>query len=73
MRADDHFGEGCTGRPVRPPLKFGGGVNAQEQRAAFNAMSECEQATGKTAEQLRADHQEQRARVLARYGLQEAA
>jgi hypothetical protein len=47
--------------------------NCQRQREALAQMSECELITGKTAEQLRAIQQEQRARVLKRYGIQEAA
>lgn len=51
-----------TGYPHRP----GVGRLTPEQRKALKALSDCELATGKTADELKAFHAAERARVLAK-------
>jgi len=56
-----------------PPVRVSSGDNSKAQRTAWKRLSLCERETGQTAEQLAAGHAEQRARVLARLGIEAAA
>lgn len=48
-------------------------VNCERNRAAVARMTGAQRLTGKTGEQLRDEMQAQRARVLQRYGFEDAA